>query len=82
MLKSCEIYAVRIRLQLVAFICSVAFIASACSFQGTYDAFQYNNRLACQGLPPSDYEECLEGSDMQYEEYQRQREKLQKSSVD
>lgn len=52
----------------------------ACSQQAMYSQFQQNNRLECQKETiPNLYQECMERSQLSYEEYQRQRRQLLES---
>lgn len=45
----------------------------ACSSQTTYRAIQENRIAECGKLPDRQREECLEGYQMSYEEYERAR---------
>ena len=51
----------------------VIFVIGACSNRAIYNNFQINNRNDCAKQPESQYEECMERSNMSYEEYERKR---------
>ncbi|MGI9285498.1 MAG: hypothetical protein ACR2P1_08910 [Pseudomonadales bacterium] len=51
---------------------------AACSNRAVYENIQAKNRLDCQKLPLSQQEECLQGSNKSYEEYERERQELEK----
>lgn len=44
-----------------------------CNNKAVYDNIQYNKRTDCLKVPASEYEQCMEGVDRSYEEYERQR---------
>ena len=45
----------------------------SCSSKQVYEGLRDRQRVECQQLPKSEYEECLERVDMSYEEYRRKR---------
>lgn len=53
--------------------CIVTALA-ACSKRQVYDAVQRNQQLDCQRYPDTRYEECMQQSDMSYDEYKAARE--------
>lgn len=55
---------------------STLFSLAACSYQGAYDAAQDNHKQSCHGLQQAAYEECIGDDNLDYREYQREREKL------
>ncbi len=48
-------------------------VLCACSSQGVYEGIQTSNRLECNKVPPSQYEECLRKSNKPYSDYDRER---------
>ncbi|MFK8047283.1 MAG: hypothetical protein AB8B81_02495 [Halioglobus sp.] len=58
-------------------ICIPIFL-SACSNKQIYDNIQDNQRLECSKLPQQQYEDCMKDYDTSYEEYQRDRQDLEK----
>ena len=51
-------------------------LLSACSNQQVYTAIQENRKTECMKLPPSAYEDCIEGYTKSYAEYEKERAKL------
>lgn len=51
----------------------VCFCLTGCSTRGFYEGIQAGNRIECSRLPPSQYEECVQGTGKPYEEYERER---------
>lgn len=49
------------------------FFLMGCSNKVVYDNIQINNRNACNTVPPSQYEECIERTNKSYEEYEQDR---------
>ncbi len=45
----------------------------ACTNKAIYDNFQLNNRNECTKQPHSEYDACMERTNMSYEEYERKR---------
>ena len=56
----------------------VILMLSSCTNQQIYRAFQSNQQLDCQGLPQSQYEECIKLSDESYDSYQQKRDEMKK----
>ena len=48
-------------------------LLGACSNEAVYNNIQHNQRLECEKLPPSQYEECMAESGGSFEEYQQHR---------
>lgn len=44
-----------------------------CSNKAVYENIQLHNRQQCSKLPPSQYDDCIEGTDKSYDEYERER---------
>ena len=44
---------------------------SGCTDRQVYEAMQKRGRVECQGLPDSQYEECIEDYQESYEDYRR-----------
>lgn len=57
--------------KLLMLFLSLLFIG--CSNKAVYDNMQLNNRRACDKVPSSQYEECIERASKAYEEYKRER---------
>ncbi|MFE8072575.1 hypothetical protein QQM79_16060 [Marinobacteraceae bacterium S3BR75-40.1] len=49
------------------------FALGGCSNKAIYDNMQHHNRQACNEVPPSQYEDCVERANKSYDEYQRER---------
>ncbi len=45
----------------------------ACSNRAVYENMRMHQRNECLKEPQPSYEECIEGTDQSYEEYQRER---------
>ena len=56
------------------FLVTVLFFAG-CGNKTVYENIQISNRNACNNVPPSQYEECIEHTNKSYEEYERERKK-------
>lgn len=54
---------------------------SACSQKSLYTNIQKNQRNECLKLPDSEQKSCLSSTEMDYDEYQRQREALKNSTM-
>jgi len=54
----------------------ITFWLGACSSQQVYTAIQENRKSECMKLPPSAYDECIEGYTKSYTEYEKERAKL------
>jgi hypothetical protein len=52
---------------------TAAILLSACSEKAVYDNIQLNNRLQCDKLPLSEYDDCMSRASKPYEEYERER---------
>ena len=53
------------------------FIGSSCSHKAIYNNIQLNQKNTCLGEPNTQVrKECLEGSDHEYRDYKRERDKL------
>ncbi|WP_101758992.1 hypothetical protein [Oceanicoccus sp. KOV_DT_Chl] len=61
---------------LLIFICFIF----GCSNQQAYEAIQQNRQLECQKRPPVQYEECMQAHGQPYDDYQREREEIIKST--
>ncbi len=48
-------------------------ITAGCSYRGVYEGIQTSKQQECANLPPTQYEECMEGSDLSYEDYEKSR---------
>ncbi len=57
--------------KLIMLFLSLSFFG--CSNKAVYDNMQLNNRRACDKVPPSQYEECIDRASKTYEEYERER---------
>ncbi|UTA47158.1 hypothetical protein L1F30_13425 [Simiduia sp. 21SJ11W-1] len=55
------------------------FVVTACSQRQIYDGIQTSNRSACMQRPPSQQAECISRAEKSYEQYQREREMLERS---
>lgn len=51
----------------------VVLLLGACSNKAIYDNIQSNNRMDCEKLPLSQYDECIERAEKSYDEYERER---------
>lgn len=51
-------------------------LAAACSSRQIYDSMQDRQRIECEQLPPSEYDDCMKGATMPYDTYKMEREKL------
>ena len=54
----------------------MASILVACSNKAVYSNIQHNQRLECEKLPPSQYEDCMAESGGSFAEYQQHRNEL------
>ncbi len=59
-------------------IALIVCVFSGCSNKEIYDNVQHNQRLECQKLPPSQYDDCMKKAEESYDEYQRKKESLEK----
>jgi hypothetical protein len=50
----------------------------ACSSRQAYEAMQTRERNECLKVPESQYQECMERASQSYDEFNRDREKLEK----
>jgi hypothetical protein len=48
-------------------------LISACSNKSLYENIQANNQFACNNVANSQYDECMERSNVSYEEYEEKR---------
>lgn len=55
----------------------LASLLVACSNKAVYSNIQHNQRLECEKLPPSQYEDCMAESGGSFEAYQQQRDELE-----
>ena len=53
-------------------ILTILLVVAACSNKAVYENFRIHQRNECLMGPPSGYEECMEGQNKSYEEYQRE----------
>lgn len=49
-----------------------------CSSRQMYDSMQNRQRIECEQLPPSEYDECMKGATMPYDTYKMEREQIDK----
>lgn len=56
----------------------VALSVAGCSYRAAYENIQINRRNECLKLPQSRYEECMEGVNQSYDEYERERQEYLK----
>ena len=49
-----------------------------CTNRGMYESIQMSQKRECDPLPPAEYERCIEQYEKDYDEYQRDREALEK----
>lgn len=54
-------------------------LVTACSNRAVYENMHIHQRNECLKVQPSVYEECMEGQNKSYEEYQREREEALES---
>ncbi|MEH6782971.1 MAG: hypothetical protein V7688_03765 [Alcanivorax jadensis] len=52
---------------------TAAILLSACSEKAVYDNIQLNNRLQCDKVPLSEYDDCMSRAGKPYEDYERER---------
>lgn len=52
---------------------TIAFICVGCNSKGTYESIQESNRIECERLPQTEYEQCMDSLKTSYEEYERER---------
>lgn len=48
-------------------------LLTGCSNRAAYQNFQINQRHECMRLPPQQFEECMDGLEKSYDEYNRER---------
>ena len=46
---------------------------TACSQKAVYDNIQLNNRIQCDKVPLSEYDDCMSRASKPYEDYERER---------
>lgn len=63
----------------ILYLLLVSVSLAGCSGKAVYDNMQRNARQECVGVPPAQYEECIERSTKSYEEYKRDRAEVLKS---
>jgi len=56
----------------VLIILSVVYM-QACSSRQVYDSIQYNQKLKCQEIPHSEYDDCMERTRESYDKYKEKR---------
>ena len=54
----------------------VSIAIGACTTKQLYNELQHNQKLECEKLPPSQYDECMQEASDSYEEYKREREDI------
>ena len=59
-------------MKLIAVLLAV-FVITGCSYRGVYEGIQTSKQQECANLPPTQYEECMEGADLSYEDYESTR---------
>lgn len=47
-----------------------------CSNKGVYTGIQTSNRINCDELPPSQYDECMANNRQSHEDYERERKQV------
>ncbi|WP_415038896.1 hypothetical protein [Alcanivorax sp.] len=52
---------------------TAAILLCACSEKAVYDNIQLNNRLQCDKVPLSEYDDCMSRASKPYEDYERER---------
>ena len=52
---------------------TAAILLCACSEKAVYDNIQLNNRLQCDKVPLSEYDDCMSRAGKPYEDYERER---------
>lgn len=52
---------------------TLSLIIVGCSNRAVYENIQLNNRRACNDVPASQYDECIERASKTYEEYKMER---------
>lgn len=57
---------------------SLVFVVS-CSSKGWYEGMKNREKLLCNQVPPSEYEDCVRQAEGNYEDYRRQREEIKKA---
>lgn len=65
---------------LSVFGCSIL-LFTACSNRAVYESVRLNQQNECQKLPPGEYEKCMEQHEMDYDDYQRERERVLKEDA-
>lgn len=55
------------------FILALLLAVSGCSNRAVYENFQINQRNRCLEGPQAAYEECMEGTDKSFEEFEQER---------
>ncbi len=48
----------------------------ACSSRQVYDSIQHSQKLECQKVPYSEYDECIERTNESYDNYKQKREEV------
>ncbi|MCC5451066.1 hypothetical protein LMJ53_04865 [Rheinheimera sp. UJ51] len=56
------------------------FALAGCSNKAVYQNLQLNKKQQCQQLPVSQYDECMRSIPLTYEEYERERQEVLKTS--
>lgn len=64
------------RLMKVILMLLVMFSLAGCGSRAVYENIQINKRNECLKLPPSAYEECMEGVNKPYDEYEKERREI------
>lgn len=64
------------RMASVSVIALLAALPAACTGRQVYEGLQERNRQQCYKLPQGEMARCLERSDIDYEDYRRQREEI------
>ena len=54
-------------------ILMVLAIITGCTYRGVYEGIQTSKQSECASLPPAQYEDCMEGAGLSYEDYESSR---------
>jgi hypothetical protein len=54
-------------------------LLQACSNRQLYEAAQNRQKVLCQGVPRSEYQKCMEGTEESYDTYKQERESIDKA---
>jgi len=60
----------------IMIVALVLIIMQSCSNRQMYNSIQYKQRLECQKVHPSVYEECMERNSERYDKYKKKRDEV------